>query len=337
MIHRNVIPALRRSVVGLVLCGTLVGATAHACNTASGIDTWSGNLTVSNELSPDVPLTGWLGYDSWGAGGTFGGCSPRQEADVAFAPAMGGLRFVRDIEVDGVRHAAYEWSGTSPLVVFRYRSRPDGSGTRHIPLDALAQTVVKVQAGASSIVDNNKVDVALHFRLLSRGGPMTPVPSATLGGRSTLQWPSSGALNHQLTVSVNIRATPCALSNTDTVLDAITSTALPSPGATAGRKATGLRVDCPFAGTRVQLQVVDNLMGANTSDRLTATPASTARGVVLQLLHNATPVTLRSTLDMGTLRQGVNVLPLEARYVRTNDPLVPGLIQGQAVVIANYQ
>lgn len=333
----DVFVALRRSVVGSVLCGALVCASAQACNKASGTDTWSGNLTVTNELSPDVPLTAWQGFDNWGAGATFGGCGPRQQADVAFAPAMGGLRFVRNVSIDGVRHAAYEWSPTSPLVVFRYRSRSPGPGPSYAPLDALGQTIVRVQAGGNSIGNNNSVDVALHFRLVSRGGPMTPVPSASLGGRSTLQRPSSGALDHQLTVSIAIRATACALSNADTVLDTVSPATLSVPGATAGRKATGLRVDCPVAGTRVLLQVNDNLMAANTSDRLTATASSTARGVALQLLHNAMPVTLRSTLNMGAMRQGVNVLPLEARYVRTNDPLVPGSIQGQAVVIASYQ
>ncbi|MGM3273878.1 fimbrial protein [Ralstonia sp. 24A2] len=88
-------------------------------------------------------------------------------------------------------------------------------------------------------------------------------------------------------------------------------------GTTAGETPFFIAMMCD-AGTRLSVALDGTRVGAPENGTVALTPASTARGVGLQLLYNSNPVTLGQTFSAGiTSTGGREQVDFRARYIQT--------------------
>lgn len=305
-----------------------VHASAQACTLDRDGVPGVHDISVKNEIAPDILLS------NFAAKGTSRYlCTKDEIARMGFQPAFVGLRFVRDVEIEGRRYAAYELSATSPLVIFRVGHWAWG-GKHHLQ-PIVAERVTEWRAAVGT---NGSLTLSIELAIVSRGGVMSSVAQRSLGGGSIrpLDYAVQKA-SHQLSLGITVPAVACTLSDASLVLGAATAAQFGGAGSAAGEKPLALRMNCPVAGMRVALEISDSVTPGNKGDTLTPTAASRAAGVALQLLYNGKVIKLRDRFDHGSAQAGNQVLPLSARYVRTAAAWRPGDILGEAVVTATYQ
>lgn len=284
-------------------------------------------ISLVNDPTPNVILKPFSGSQN----GSFERCGNGARQQMRFQPNFSRLRFVRNVNVDGVAHPAYEITATGPLFVFRMEDNAVMNGRHYFPLD-MGRTS-EVSAPASPV---GTMYWAIQYAVISRGGYMTSVPRVSLGAVTTsLVNHSLPGLRQNLVLEIGVRSAPCTIRNVDIVLDDLPLGSLIS-GSSSGEKPLGLRMNCPMDGTRAYLTVTDSVMVGNTGDRLANTADSTARGVAIQLLHRGSPVVMMQNVDIGMMTRGDHVLPITARYLRTTSSVMPGTVKAQAVITATY-
>lgn len=324
-------------MLAVALGGGAVVQPALACKARSGTDSYSETITVSNNVTPDVLLGSWRGniYSA----PTFTGCKRLDTFQVRFTPGMSGLTFVRNVTVDGVRYPAFGWSTTSPLVIFRHYQAASANpiANSYTPLDVRSATTFTGRSGGTSIVDNNTMQVALQFALLSRGGPMTSVSRASYAGNTQLTtYPGAGTITHSVTFNVSVPTLACTLSDASLTLGDVRAADLPANGRTSGDRTLAVTMNCPAAGTPVKLTLTDAIGSTGVAGQLAPTSGSTASGVRIRLLRSGTPVAFATQWDHGTSSAGNQSINFTAQYIRTG-ALTAGSIGGRATLTADYR
>ncbi|HDS1638370.1 TPA: fimbrial protein [Stenotrophomonas maltophilia] len=95
-------------------------------------------------------------------------------------------------------------------------------------------------------------------------------------------------------------------------------------------------MNCGVNPPRARMTLSDAGDASNTGSQLTPTADSDAEGVRVQLLRNGSEVQFGQTWDFEPSVGGVHDHQFTARYIRTDEPLVPGLIKGEAVLDVDY-
>ncbi|QII31054.1 fimbrial protein [Stenotrophomonas maltophilia] len=95
-------------------------------------------------------------------------------------------------------------------------------------------------------------------------------------------------------------------------------------------------MNCPMDNIDVQLSLAE-ANGPGSNGQLAPAPGATAGGAQVQLQRGGQPVQFGQTRWHGWSSKGQQIIPFSARYLRTADPLVPGVITGEAVLTAEYR
>ncbi|KAA8995473.1 fimbrial protein [Stenotrophomonas cyclobalanopsidis] len=95
-------------------------------------------------------------------------------------------------------------------------------------------------------------------------------------------------------------------------------------------------MDCGVDPPRARMTLSDAGDAGNIGSQLTPTADSDAEGVRVQLLRNGAEVQFGQTWDFDPGVGGVHDHQFTARYIRTDEPLVPGVIKGEAVLNVDY-
>ncbi len=237
-------------------------------------------------------------------------------------PMITGLTYVRDID----DAPAYEISSDSPLMTVHFESYPDnGDEGLETSLDALRDNPWYFPAAGS------EMNVTLRF--YSRGGPMRPQLQRSLGAVTVI---GSSTAEFRFEVGYEFQGVTCALSDANVVLDPIAAEYLEAAGS-GGSKDFTVTMNCGVPGRPVSLEIVDATDHGNMTDILAASAGSDAQGVGVQILHKGSPLPMGITWAHTDSTGAIERIPFSARYARIpGETLIPGAIQGQAVLIANY-
>lgn len=254
-------------------------------------------------------------------------CPPGRAEFVVDVP-LAGLTYVRDIVYDGNVWAAYGFSDRSPLIGMMYQV----SGASPQPLHPGQRTTVDVS------VTSNRMDAGVIIRYFFRGGAMESVPYRYLGAVEA--WPVTDPgqrLLSPISLGFTVPAVTCTLANATHTLDDVLANDLAVVDSTAKPSTFDVAMNCPMANVDVTLTMTDAHQPGNTGSDLAPGAGSTAGGVQVQLLRGGLPLQLGQAWSHGFSAKGQQAIPFEARYHRTADPLVPGVITGEAVLTADYR
>jgi type 1 fimbria pilin len=131
-------------------------------------------------------------------------------------------------------------------------------------------------------------------------------------------------------------------------LPSVSASSLPATGATSGGSAFTIGLNCE-ANSHPNISMSDGNMLSNTTATLTLAPASTARGVGVQVQYGGQAITFgpspfsyingtavsANSVSLGQ-RSGTVQIPFTARYVR-NGTLQVGSVQAMATFLLSYQ
>lgn len=313
-----------------------VAGLASACSRVNRHDTGTHTVIVRNQTNPDVLLTGWLGsYNN--DQGAFGECANRRSVSLRFTPVLQGFSFVREVTIDGEMYPAYQWSPSSPLVVFSLYNASLTVPEQRARVSVDRVTLLAATTSGHSSTTGNHLRSAFHLRLVSRGGPMTGGKMPALRGTSMLdEHPRAGIVQHQVGITVQVPALPCELSDTSLALPAASAADLLHAGQTAQTRPLDVSMRCPSAGADVSLRLEDVNGSSARAGELMPTRESGATGVHLRVLRDGQPVQFGVPWAHGPRRAGINTIRLEAQYIRTEAALQPGLLRGEARLTADY-
>ncbi|VWD34747.1 fimbria subunit protein [Burkholderia lata] len=163
-----------------------------------------------------------------------------------------------------------------------------------------------------------------------------------------LCWPRDGAFKwvfDNKVTKAKIRPQTCTIPNTDipVSLPPIPTSKLPTAGATAGDTGFDIGLSCK-AGSNVYVTLTDLSDNGNTSNQLTLTQDSTAKGVKLRILRNGQPVGYGpDSAQLNNTNQwlvgpsaSTTSIPLTAQYVATG-AVSAGKVKGVATFTMSYQ
>ncbi len=167
-------------------------------------------------------------------------------------------------------------------------------------------------------------------------------------------WGNQNSASSRINLNYTILPTTvaaCSVTQSSMVvtLPKVSTSSLPSMGATSGRTAFGIGLNCE-ANAKPRISMTDATTPANTSDTLSPTPASTARGVGVQLQYGGQPIRYGptpfsytesatasiNTVSLGT-QSGTVQIPFTASYVRNGTTLQAGSVQAIATFMLSYQ
>lgn len=309
-------------------------ADAYACRLVSGDD----NVADGLIMLPDQEFP-WVRLYNGGNGRngpTFEGCPANSTVEVQFNPRMPGLSYVVDVEYAGRMFPAFGWSPTSPLIILNlYRAQTGApSETSYNPVRADRPTTIPLRTG----LGGSPLTLSLNYVIFSRGHAMTSVPPVVLEGTTILPgFPSNLPLDHSLSFELGIAGRTCTLADTHLRLAPINAEALLAVGATGGEQKMDVMMQCPREGIPVTLTLRDAGNSSASGSLLTPTTNSTSRGVAIQLLRDGTPTRFGESWSGIPSVAGQQSITLSARYFRTADALIPGTLEGQAVLNADYR
>ncbi len=102
-------------------------------------------------------------------------------------------------------------------------------------------------------------------------------------------------------------------------------------------KSFGIPLTCP-KGASINLQLDGTAHDAEKGMLKLSNNASSATGVVIQMLYDDKPVELSKRFKWQTTdAEGTYSIPLKARYVQTDNSIVPGVANGSATFTLTYQ
>lgn len=298
-----------------------------------GEDHFIETIEIPNEVRPDIQLTGWKRSPERRFG--YRQCRPNTSYEIRLRPSMASLRYKKDISVDGLVHPAFQWSPTSPLIVFKLLKHADNaSGLDNRPAAIRADLFTRTRMMVSRQGD---VGLTLAFALFSRGGQMTDVVSPVLAAELGLNaHPSTDPLRYSLEITARVAVATCTLQDVALQLDPVDQTSLPTPDMTAEPRDFTVNMQCPVDGRPVSLILIDANEYTNSGSALKPSADSTARGVRIQLTRDGIPIQLGAKWSHGPTQQGRQDIRLGARYLRTPGLLEPGTVQGKAILTVGY-
>ncbi|WP_287882117.1 fimbrial protein [Aquitalea sp.] len=152
---------------------------------------------------------------------------------------------------------------------------------------------------------------------------------------------------YQSSLPFNMTVNTCSLQSasiSNIILPKITSNALPSINSRAGSTPFILTINCPN-NTNLNITFTDNNKIGQTTNILTSTTASIAKGVGIQLQYNGNIISFGpDSAEPGTTNQivlnsnlaGVQSFPFTASYIRTG-AVTPGSMSATATFTLSYQ
>ena len=159
-----------------------------------------------------------------------------------------------------------------------------------------------------------------------------------LAGTFLFNWRHNGTSIEQMVKSCSVTTNPVNVP-----LSPVASSSLSTVGMTAGDKPFEIGLSCK-AGSNVFVTMTDLTNQGNTSDQLTLTPDSGAKGVKLRILRGGTPVGYGpDSAAVGNTNQwyvgpsgSTSRIPLTAQYIATG-PVTAGTVKGVATFTLSYQ
>lgn len=325
------IPPRRRVAIILsaVAAVALGVGSANACTRLRLAD-------FDEELVRNMPNLDRPGTHYTGTGGTLNDSYECPAGQTAFLVNMqlAGLTYERDIEFQGQNVPTYSFGPRSPLVAFLHGIGPSNTTGVRIPLrnGQLNRNPGPVLSATTSMAHY------VQIRVFFRGGAMESVPRTFLGTVDV--WPEGNSANpfrHTFTLELTIPPVTCTLANATHTLDDVVANDLAVVGSTAKPSTFDVAMNCPMANVDVTLTLTDANQPGNTGSDLAAGAGFTAGGVRVQLLRDGLPVQMGQAWSYGLSGKGQQAIPFEARYHRNADPLVPGVVKGEAVLTADYR
>lgn len=240
-----------------------------------------------------------------------------------------GLTYVGDIQYEGRTYASYATATDSALLAFDtfwnfLDRRPVRLGEElELPYDTLS----------GDGVQPNIYYTALVF---SRGGRMRT--SSVRTGQVSLRSPAHPELDvtSDYYLAPQFPAVTCPLQDVSETLQDVQWAELPTPGSTAKEKPVAVRLSCGTDAPRAQITLTDAGDPTNSGSQLTPTADSDAKGVRVQLLQAGSEVNFGRIWNFEPGVGGTHDIAFTARYIRTDEPLMPGLIKGEAVLNVDY-
>ncbi|MEJ8856434.1 fimbrial protein [Variovorax robiniae] len=179
-------------------------------------------------------------------------------------------------------------------------------------------------------------------------GTLTTIPSIqywVTPSDGTTAWaqpdPFSGSASgtvSSLTCSINTRDVSVALEKA-------AAQDMPSVGSTVGVQSFQLSLTCP-AGIKVAMTLSDSVTPANRTSTVTLAPASTAKGIGIQIINkDANPILMgpdspaagnMNQWVVGSSVPGTFNIPLAARYIRTGT-ISGGTVKALVTYTMSYQ
>ena len=314
-----------------VLTARLRGLACMTLLAASG-NAWA---CVFGSLNPEFDLSVQASTDD--APGTFYGWGSRVGISLGFcgpSPVfqtdgnLAGFTRVGSAEVAGTTYPTYALSPTSPLIIFRMENS-NGSG---VPIHLYQVNDLPLRVNAA-----NGAYVYIRAGAISRRGMTSQSHNTSEIVRYWVRDSPAPPQEAALTFDVSVTGSTCGVLDTPVQLNDITPRDLGAAGSTAARMDFTVDLVCPGDNIPVRLTLTDATPGGNAGPgRLRPTPGSTAKGVSIELLRNNVPVVFGQQWSFGNGFNGVQKIPLSARYFRESGALVPGTIEGQAYLTADY-
>lgn len=319
-IPRHARKLLATPLLGLLFCaGSAVACVEYGINRDLLLD----------KTYATYPDAGRVQLDQKFASRSFKDCPEERDVPVFMTLEMPGLIYEGEVTFRGKSYPAYSAAPDSPLVMFYHHVAfsEDGPLRNGEEVPGLFE-----MSGGTSL----EASIQYWAVVFSRGGRMRTPPTMT--GSITLRAPSEPSLDHQSIVQLDLKfpVTTCPLQDKAETLQDVQTAELSVPGSTAKEKLVAIRMDCGVDPPRARMTLSDAGDAGNTGSQLTPTADSDAEGVRVQLLRNGSEVQFGQTWDFDPGVGGVHDHQFTARYIRTNEPLVPGTIKGEAVLNVDY-
>lgn len=256
-------------------------------------------------------------------------CPEKRDVPVFMTLEMPGLTYEGEVTFKGATYPAYAAAPDAPLVMFYHHVAWSADGALRVGEEVPGLFEMSGPGGVEASIQYWAV-------VFSRGGRMRTPPTMT--GTITLRAPSEPSLDHQSIVQLDLKfpAATCPLQDKAETLQDVQTAELAVPGSTAKEKLVAIRMDCGVDPPRARMTLSDAGDAGNTGSQLTPTADSDAEGVRVQLLRGGAEVQFGQTWDFDPGVGGVHDHQFTARYIRTNDALVPGTIKGEAVLNVDY-
>ena len=318
-IQRRVRRLLATPLLGLLFCaGSAVACVEYGIN----------RDLVLDKMYDTYPEAGRVQFDSKVAARAYDYCPEKRDVPVFMTLEMPGLTYQGEVTFRGDTYPAYAAAPDAPLVMFYHHVAWSEDG----PL----RNGEEVPGLYEMAPGRGNAAIQYWVVVFSRGGRMRTPPTMT--GTITLRAPSEPSLDHQSIVQLDLKfpAATCPLQDKAETLQDVQTAELAVPGSTAKEKLVAIRMDCGVDPPRARMTLSDAGDAGNTGSQLTPTADSDAEGVRVQLLRGGAEVQFGQTWDFDPGVGGVHDHQFTARYIRTNDALVPGTIKGEAVLNVDY-
>lgn len=319
------LPMLRLAV-GLAAC--LSSASALAC-TSSGGSTASLTADMSSADTPGrvILLRGPSGWMS--------NCDVPRQHRVELSLEGLGLTPVSTIDYQGKTYVTYQLSDTSPLFFFPVFVKVRDPGVIG-GFELFPSSLGSTNPVISYAVDNHDLATYPQLGVVARRG-MQSVRRTQLGTEVVQHTEFPYSIRHDVFVTVNVQQPTCTLSNTGFALTDVSADVLRSVGDTSREQPFAVKMQCGTAGVPVRLTLTDSNDPLASGSVLKPTANATAQAVQVELLRNGVPVTLGQQWDHGVSANGSQDITLQARYARVAGTLKVGVVEGQAVLTAEYR
>lgn len=327
------------ALLALLLCLLPLGASAAvSCNITNNTLSF-GNISVSPSLpvgsvlatsanaAITISCTG-MPYDNTTQGKVVtmqaGNLAPRDATD---PPSGGGIAFATNVP------------GVALVVTASPVQASDNSCLRCGPGSTAGFEAVTVNYPTTSATSTFSAK-------LVKTGPITPGPLGTIQlmqfwwyiyGKTA----SVGPLSSLSFSGGNVTVIACSV-NTDSqtlniTLPTVSTNALPSATATAGRTGFKINLSCQ-SGSNVSITLSTANAGAGTGVIAPSTGTGQAQNIGVQLLDGSlSPVTFNSTKSLGATPNGTLSIPYYAQYYRTGSPITSGQVNATATYTLTYQ
>ncbi len=318
-IQRRARRLLATPLLGLLFCA----GSAVAC-----VEYGISRDLVLDKMYDTYPESGRVQFDSKMAYRAYEYCPETRDVPVFMTLEMPGLTYQGEVTFKGDTYPAYAAAPDAPLVMFYHHVAWSEDG----PL----RNGEEVPGLYEMTTGTGNAAIQYWAVVFSRGGRMRTPPTMT--GTITLRAPSEPSLDHQLIVQLDLKfpAATCPLQDKAETLQDVQTAELAVPGSTAKEKLVAIRMDCGVDPPRARMTLSDAGDAGNTGSQLTPTADSDAEGVRVQLLRGGAEVQFGQTWDFDPGVGGVHDHQFTARYIRTNDALVPGTIKGEALLNVDY-
>jgi type 1 fimbria pilin len=260
-------------------------------------------------------------------------CTAGQTAFNIDAP-LTGLTYVRDVQMDSYLYKVYSTGPRSPLIGFSFSVQKSGTTIGGPP----------IAVGSSNrhpgvlLTAPGPIRLDAYMVIFFRGGAMESIPMTDLGTiTSSVEGDPSQSMQHHVRLEIIVPPVTCTLANASHALDDVLANELAASGSNAKESSFDVTMNCPMDNIDVQLSLADANDPGSSNGQLAPAPGANAGGVQVQLLRGGQPVQFGQAWSNGWSNKGQQGIPFSARYLRTADPLVPGLVKGEAVLTADYR